>query len=60
MTLTTPHCPVAESFPKIIKKKIFNIFFNISYVKKVDVIITFFPNWTYKFMSELARLELGV
>ncbi|MFP3037408.1 MAG: iron-sulfur cluster assembly protein [Candidatus Karelsulcia muelleri] len=58
MTLTTPHCPVAESFTKIIKKKILNI----SYVKKVDVIITFtfFPNWTYKFMSELARLELGV
>ncbi|WGS82305.1 MAG: iron-sulfur cluster assembly protein [Candidatus Karelsulcia muelleri] len=56
MTLTTPHCPVAESFTKIIKNKIFHI----SYVKKVDVILTFFPNWTYKFLSELGRLELGV
>ncbi|XMD33371.1 MAG: iron-sulfur cluster assembly protein [Candidatus Karelsulcia muelleri] len=56
MTLTTPHCPVAERFTKIIKQKLFHIY----YVKKVYVILTFFPNWTSQFMSEFARLELGV
>ncbi|BAO66354.1 iron-sulfur cluster assembly protein [Candidatus Karelsulcia muelleri] len=54
MTLTTPNCPVADILPNEVKFKIFNI----KNVKNVEVILTFYPNWTYEMMSEVARLEL--
>ena len=55
MTLTTPHCPVAESLPAEVETK----------TKTVDGVTDAFvelvwePQWTPDRMSEAARLELG-
>lgn len=56
MTLTTINCPVAESLPLEVKEKIQSI----KDVKKADVVLTFDPPWSREFMSEEARLELGL
>ncbi|WP_185849275.1 DUF59 domain-containing protein [Blattabacterium cuenoti] len=56
MTLTTPNCPVAESLPLEVKNKVKSI----QKVKEVDVVLTFDPPWSREFMSEEARLELGL
>ncbi|WP_185858003.1 iron-sulfur cluster assembly protein [Blattabacterium cuenoti] len=56
MTLTTPNCPVAESLPLEVKEKVKSI----KEIKEVDVILTFDPPWSKEFMSEEARLELGL
>ncbi|WP_341655813.1 iron-sulfur cluster assembly protein [Blattabacterium cuenoti] len=57
MTLTTPNCPVAESLPLEVKEKVQSI---IQEIKDVDVILTFDPPWSREFMSDEARLELGL
>ncbi|WP_341657835.1 iron-sulfur cluster assembly protein [Blattabacterium cuenoti] len=57
MTLTTPNCPVAESLPLEVKEKVQSI---IEEIKGVDVILTFDPPWSREFMSDEARLELGL
>ncbi|WP_259147607.1 metal-sulfur cluster assembly factor [Candidatus Karelsulcia muelleri] len=49
MTLTSPNCPVVEIFPFKVKNKIFNI----KNVKNVEIILTFYPNWTYNMISSL-------
>ena len=54
MTLTTPHCPVAEILPKQIEDAVKKI----EEVGKVKVEITWEPTWTQEMMSEAARLEL--
>jgi FeS assembly SUF system protein len=56
MTLTTPHCPVAEILPKQIEDAVKKI----EEVNKVKVEITWEPTWTQEMMSEAARLELGL
>ncbi|WP_185882973.1 iron-sulfur cluster assembly protein [Blattabacterium cuenoti] len=56
MTLTSPNCPVIDNLPMEVKQKIECI----KTVKKVDVILTFDPPWSKEFMSEEARLELGL
>ena len=56
MTLTTPHCPVAEILPKQIEAAVKKI----EEVNKVKVEITWEPTWTQEMMSEAARLELGL
>ncbi|QIK16397.1 DUF59 domain-containing protein [Blattabacterium sp. DPU] len=56
MTLTTPNCPVVESLPLEVKNKVESI----QEIKEVDVILTFDPPWSREFMSEEARLELGL
>ena len=56
MTLTTPHCPVAEILPKQIEDAVKKI----EEVGKVKVEITWEPTWTQDMMSESARLELGL
>ncbi|WP_341654591.1 iron-sulfur cluster assembly protein [Blattabacterium cuenoti] len=57
MTLTTPNCPVAESLPLEVKEKVQSI---IQEIKEIDVILTFDPPWSREFMSDEARLELGL
>ncbi|WP_341660916.1 iron-sulfur cluster assembly protein [Blattabacterium cuenoti] len=57
MTLTTPNCPVADSLPLEVKEKVQSI---IQEIKEVDVILTFDPPWSREFMSDEARLELGL
>ncbi|WP_185877409.1 iron-sulfur cluster assembly protein [Blattabacterium cuenoti] len=56
MTLTTPNCPVIESLPIEVEKKIKSI----KEIKEVKVNITFDPPWSKDFMSDEARLELGL
>lgn len=55
MTLTTPHCPVAESMPGEIETRIRGV----EGVTDVDVELTWDPAWDQSMMSEAARLELG-
>lgn len=56
MTLTTPGCPVAQTFPGTVEQA----------VNKVDgvldctVELVWDPPWTQERMSEVARLELGM
>ena len=56
MTLTSPNCPVAESLPLEVEKKIKSI----EHVKDAEVEITFDPPWNKDLMSEEAKLELGM
>ena len=56
MTLTSPNCPVAESLPEEVRTKVANL----EDVNKAEVKITFEPPWDKSFMSEEAKLELGM
>lgn len=56
MTLTAPNCPVAESMPEEVKKKVSDI----EGVGDVKVEITFDPPWEMDMMTEAAKLELGL
>lgn len=55
MTLTSPNCPVAESLPVEVQKKIADI----TGVRSSDVELTFEPPWDQSMLSEEAKLELG-
>ncbi|WP_185851037.1 iron-sulfur cluster assembly protein [Blattabacterium cuenoti] len=56
MTLTTINCPVADTLPLIVKEKVQSI----KGIEEVEVSLTFEPPWSREFMSEEARLELGI
>ena len=56
MTLTTPHCPVAELLPKQIEDEVATL----EEVNRVKVEITWEPPWTQEMMTEAAQLELGL
>lgn len=56
MTLTSPHCPVAESLPMEVKRSVEQI----SELDEVEVKIVWEPPWDKTKMSEAARLELGL
>ena len=56
MTLTTPHCPVAESMPADIEMRIGAI----PGVRDAEVNVTWDPPWDPAKMSDEARLELGM
>lgn len=56
MTLTTPHCPAAESLPADVEQKVAAV----EGVASVKVDITWEPAWTPHMMSEAARLELNL
>ena len=56
MTLTSPNCPVAETLPLEVEKKVKKV----PNVNKVSVEIVFEPTWTKDMMSEEAKLELGM
>ena len=56
MTLTSPNCPVAESLPEEVRTKVENL----EMVNKSTVTITFDPTWDKSYMSEEAKLELGI
>ncbi len=55
MTLTTPHCPVAETLPIEVERRVREI----EGVKDCRVNIVWDPPWHPGMMSEEARLELG-
>jgi FeS assembly SUF system protein len=56
MTLTTPHCPAAQSLPKEVEAKIRAI----PGTTGVTVNIVWEPHWNPSMMSEAARLTLGM
>ena len=56
MTLTTPHCPVAQELPKQIEDAVTTL----EEVKRVRVGITWDPTWTQDMISESVKLELGL
>ena len=56
MTLTTPHCPVAQELPKQIEDAVTTL----EEVKRVRVGITWDPPWTQDMISESGKLELGL
>jgi len=56
MTLTTPHCPVAESMPGDVELKVAGV----PGVASVEVALVWEPAWDMAKMSDEARLELGL
>lgn len=55
MTLTTPHCPVAESMPGEIELRVRDV----EGIGNVTVELVWDPPWDMSMMSEAARLEMG-
>jgi FeS assembly SUF system protein len=55
MTLTSPHCPAAQSLPREVETGIKGI----PGVRDVRVEVVWTPPWNPSMMSEAARLELG-
>ncbi len=56
MTLTTPHCPVAESMPGEVEVKVKSV----PGVVDCEVSLVWEPAWDMSYMSDEARLELGL
>lgn len=56
MTLTTPHCPVAESMPGEIELRISAV----PGVRDCEVNLVWDPPWDMDKMSDEAKLELGM
>jgi metal-sulfur cluster biosynthetic enzyme len=56
MTLTTPHCPAAETLPVDVENKVSGV----DGVASVKIELTWEPAWTPQMMSEAARLELNL
>ena len=56
MTLTTPHCPVAETMPGEVELKTASV----DGVNGVTVNLVWEPAWDMSMMSDEARLELGL
>jgi FeS assembly SUF system protein len=55
MTLTSPHCPAAQSLPREVEAKVKAI----PGVTVAKVIVTWDPPWNPSMMSEEAKLMLG-
>lgn len=56
MTLTTPHCPVAESMPGEVELRVCAV----PGVRDAEVNLVWDPPWDPAKMSDEARLELGM
>jgi len=56
MTLTSPGCPVAQTFPGTVEQAV-NL---VDGVNDCTVELVWDPPWTQERMSEVARLELGM
>jgi FeS assembly SUF system protein len=56
MTLTSPHCPVAESLPGEVQRAAGSV----AGVREVEVDVVWDPSWNPDMMSEAAKLELGM
>jgi FeS assembly SUF system protein len=56
MTLTTPHCPVAESMPGEVEIRVGSV----PGVGSVSVNLVWSPPWDTSKMSDEAKLELGM
>jgi FeS assembly SUF system protein len=56
MTLTTPHCPVAESMPGEVELRVASV----PGVRECEVNLVWDPPWDMAKMSDEAKLELGM
>ena len=56
MTLTTPHCPVAESMPGEVEMRVQSV----PGVRDCEVNLVWDPPWDMAKMSDEAKLELGM
>lgn len=56
MTLTAPNCPAAETLPAEVEQKVKSI----PGVESFHLDLVFDPPWTMDYMSEEAKLELGM
>ena len=56
MTLTTPHCPVAESMPGEVELRVMSV----PGIRDAVVNLVWDPPWDPSKMSDEARLELGM
>ena len=56
MTLTTPHCPVAESMPNEVELRVLSV----PGIRDAEVKLVWDPPWDPSKMSDEARLELGM
>ncbi len=56
MTLTTPHCPVAESMPGEVEMRVGAV----PGVGDAEVVLVWDPPWSPANMTDEARLELGM
>jgi FeS assembly SUF system protein len=56
MTLTTPACPVAQTFPATVQESVKKV----PQVQEVTVELVWDPPWSQDNMSEAAKLQLGL
>ena len=56
MTLTTPGCPVAQTFPGTVEQRVNEV----PGVRDCTVELVWDPPWSQERMTEAARLELGI
>ena len=56
MTLTTPHCPVAESMPGEVEMRVCSV----PGIRDAQVELVWDPPWDPQKMSDEAKLELGM
>ena len=56
MTLTTPGCPVAQTFPGTVEQSVLSV----QGVNECTVELVWDPPWTQDRMTEAAKLELGL
>lgn len=56
MTLTTPHCPVAETMPTEVELRVMSV----PGIATADVNLVWDPPWNPASMSDEAKLELGM
>lgn len=56
MTLTSPGCPVAQTFPGTVEQAVNQV----EGVSDCTVELVWEPMWTQDRMSEVAKLELGI
>ena len=56
MTLTTPHCPVAESLTQEVELRVLSV----PGIRDAEVKLVWDPPWDPSKMSDEARLELGM
>ena len=56
MTLTTPHCPVAETLPNEVELRVLSV----PGIRDAEVKLVWDPPWDPSKMSDEARLELGM
>ena len=56
MTLTTPHCPVAESMPGEVEMRVNSV----PGIRDAEVELVWDPPWDPQKMSDEAKLELGM